>query len=308
MLVPSKQLLQHARRNGYAVGAFNISNLETLQAVIAAARPQKTPVMIATTESAIAYAGAAYLKAIVDVAAQEPMRIALHLDHGKDIDLLKQCIGIGWTSVMFDGSLLPYAENVKKTAQVVRYAHAKGVSVEGELGAIPGIEDRVHVNDKQAFFTDPIQAQDFAKKTGVDALAISVGTAHGPYKFSHESILDYARIKKVKELVRVPLVLHGASGIPQGLVAEVHAHCDSLGDCTRLAGARGVSDSAIKRAIHCGISKIDIDSDLRIAFLAGIRRVLLHDKDAYDPRIFLTEAKKEVEDIVRRKIKLFSMK
>ncbi|MDP2656399.1 MAG: class II fructose-bisphosphate aldolase, partial [bacterium] len=191
MLVNAKQLLQKAYRQHYAVPAFNISNLEALQGIMEAATLLRSPVIIQTTESAIQYAGLEFLHALVTTASKiYPIKIALHLDHGKDIKLIKRCIDAGWTSVMFDGSSLPYKENVSKTQQVVAWAHAKGVSVEAELGAIKGKEDRIDIDARAAFFTDPIQAVEFVKMTKIDSLAISIGTAHGPFKFEDKTILD----------------------------------------------------------------------------------------------------------------------
>ncbi len=305
MLVSSKSLVTHANKHSYALGAFNFSNLEMLQAIIEAAVLEKSPVIIATTESAIEYAGLSYLKAMAYMAANNPVKIALHLDHGKDLKLIKKCIDFGYTSVMFDGSKLPYKENIKKTKQVVQWARSKGVSVEAELGAIRGKEDKVSVKDEDAFFTDPLQAADFVKQTGIDILAISIGTAHGPFKFSGEAHLDFARLKKIKELTRMPLVLHGASGVSSEVVDALHNHCSDFGDCSRLQGAHGVSDTAIRRAIKLGINKINIDSDLRIAFVSGMRSALLENKTDYDPRTFLGAGKVEVCNIVKEKIKLF---
>lgn len=308
MLVSAKSLLDHAHRHRYAVGAFNINNLEILQAVVAAALETKSPVIIQTSEGAIQYAGIDYLKAICYTAAKRSIKMALHLDHGKDLALLKQCIAWGWTSVMFDGSTLPYKENVSKTKQVVRWANAKGISVEAELGAIKGIEDLVNVKEREAFFTDPSQALDFVKKTGIDSLAISIGTAHGPFKFSSEPTLDFDRLKEIKRLTKKPLVLHGASGIPEHLLEMIHDHCEALDDCDRVKNARGVSDALIKKAIKLGINKINIDSDLRLAFLAGMRKTLLENTHAYDPRVLMKEAKELITNVVVQKMKLFSGK
>ncbi len=306
MLVSGKSLLDHAHRNGYAVGAFNVNNLEILQSVIAAALTTKSPVIVQTSEGAIQYAGLDYLKALAYTAAKRPIKMALHLDHGKDLKLIKQCIEWGWTSVMFDGSTLPYAENVSKTKMVVRLAHAKGVSVEAELGAIKGIEDLVDVKEREAFFTDPKQAVDFIKKTGIDSLAISIGTSHGPFKFLGEPTLDLKRLEKIKRLTKKPLVLHGASGIPEHLLELIHDNCTLLDDCDRIKDARGVSDALIKKAIKRGINKINIDSDLRLAFLAGVRKTLLKDTHAYDPRVLMKEAKALMTQVVIQKMKLFS--
>lgn len=306
MLVSAKQLLQKAHRGQYAVPAFNISNLETLQGIMEAASSLRSPVIIQTTESAIEYAGVEFLYALVTTAAKKyPINIALHVDHGKDLKIIKKCIALGWTSVMFDGSSLPFKENIKKTQQVVRWAKAKGVSVEAELGAIKGKEDKIDIDARAVLFTDPTQAVEFVRSTNIDSLAISIGTAHGPFKFEGETILDFKRLAQIKSLTRLPLVLHGASGISQHIVEMLHHQCEDLHDCKRVSGARGVSDKAIKKAISLGINKINIDSDLRLAFTAGMRTALLKQSEAYDPRDILKEGRTLVADVVTQKIKLF---
>ncbi len=306
MLVTLKTLLTDANRRGYAVGAFNVTNLESVQAVIAAAENLKRPVIIQTTEKAISYAGLHTIRSLCMTAAMNAkVPVAFHMDHGKDLTLVKQCIDSGWTSVMFDGSALPYKENLAKTKRVVAWARKRGVSVEAELGALKGKEDFVDIKEQEAFFTDPKQAVDFVTQTGIDALAISVGTAHGPFKFSGDVHLDYKRIGTIKKLTKKPLVLHGASGVPQEIVDELHNHCDDLGDCARLSGSKGVPDSAIKKAIKNGINKINIDSDLRIACLDGIRTSLLEKKEEYDPRVFLAAGRDKMTEVVMQKIKLF---
>ncbi len=306
MLVTAKQLLQKAHREGYAVPAFNISNLETLQGIMEAASVLRSPVIIQTTESAIEYAGIEFLYAMVTAAAKEySIKIALHFDHGKNLKLIKQCIDRGWTSVMFDGSSFPFEENIAKTKQVVAWAMAKGVSVEAELGAIKGKEDKIDIDARAALFTDPKQAVVFVKDTKIDSLAISIGTAHGPYKFDGKTVLDFKRLTHIKTLTRIPLVLHGASGIPTKIVDMLHNRCTQLHDCKRVSGAHGVSDSAIKKAITLGINKINIDSDLRLAFMAGMRNALLTKPEAYDPREILIDGRSLVASVVTQKIKLF---
>lgn len=306
MLVNAKTLLQKAHRQQYAVPAFNISNLEVLQGIMEAASEHRSPVIIQTTESAIEYAGMDFLYALVTTAAKKyPVKIALHFDHGKNTKLIKQAIDYGWTSVMFDGSSFPLEENIAKTQEIVRYAHAKGVSVEAELGAIKGTEDKISVSEREAFFTDPTEAVTFVKKTGIDSLAISIGTAHGPFKFEHETVLDFKRLKAIKELTKKPLVLHGASGISATVAKQLHYRCEDLGDCSRIAKAHGVSDGAIRKAIKLGINKINIDSDLRIAFTAGVRTALLKNIDAYDPRDILAPGRDLVRSAVGKKITLF---
>lgn len=307
MLVTLKKLLTDANSKGYAIGAFNVTNLESIQAVIRAAEETKSAVIIQTTEKAIQYAGIEYLRALcITAAVNAKVKVAFHLDHGKDLTLIKKCIDSGWTSVMFDGSALSYKENCAKTKKVVSWAKKQGVSVEAELGAIKGKEDYVDIKDREVFFTNPKQAIDFVKQTGIDALAISVGTAHGPFKFFDEAHLDFKRIAAIKKLTKKPLVLHGASGVPHEIVDELHNHCNDLGDCARLSGSKGVPDSAIRKAVQCGINKINIDSDLRIACLDGIRTSLLEKKEEYDPRVFLSAGREKMKEVVKQKIALFS--
>ncbi len=308
MLVSSASILKKASQNGYAVGAFNVYNLETIHAAVDTSAAKKSPLILQTSEAALTYAGVDYLKAITYIAAQQRIPIALHVDHGKDIAVIKECIKKGWTSVMFDGSLLPFEKNVRLTRDLVRYAKPRGVSVEGELGAIKGVEDLVRVKDRQVLFTDPSQASEFVSRTGVDALAISIGTAHGPFKFQGEPFLDFLRLKKIKEQVAIPLVLHGASGIAKEDLRVLHRECRSVGDCERLEEAVGIADKDIKKAIRFGIAKVNIDSDLRIAFLAGIREAIVMHHDWYDPRKILGEGSVRMKKVIAQKIKLFGSK
>jgi len=308
MLTTNKEILSAADKGGYAVGAFNVNNLEIVQAVIEAAVEEKSPVIIQTSEGAIEYAGIDFLMALIRVAAQSPVPVSMHLDHGKDLKVIKRCIDAGYTSVMFDGSLLPFAENVRLTKQVVAWARSKGVSVEAEIGAIKGVEDLVSVSEKEAFFTSPDEAAKFVEQTDCDALAISIGTAHGAFKFKGEQVLDIDRLKKIDALVKVPLVLHGASGISPELVEKTHQFCDQLDDCNRLEGAAGVPDAMIREAIKNGIRKINIDSDLRIAFTAGLRETIVRDHKAIDPRKLLALSKKMMKEVVRHKMELFGSK
>ncbi len=308
MLTTNKEILTAADKGGYAVGAFNVNNLEIVQAVIETAVEEKSPVIIQTSEGAIEYAGLDYLIALIRVAAQSPVPVSMHLDHGKDLKVIKRCIDAGYTSVMFDGSLLPFEENVRLTKQVVAWAKPQEVSVEAEIGAIKGVEDLVSVSEKEAFFTSPDEAAKFAQETGCDALAISIGTAHGAFKFKGEQVLDIERLKKIDALVKVPLVLHGASGISPELVDKTKQFCDQLDDCNRLEGAAGVPDAMIQEAIKHGIRKINIDSDLRIAFTAGLRETIVRDHKAIDPRKLLTLSKTMMKEVVRHKMELFGSK
>jgi len=305
MLVNLNKVLIPARRNGYAVPAFNFNNLEFLQALTEAAQESKSPIIIQTSEGALEYMGLDYIGGMIKAAAKNiKIPLVLHLDHGKDLKVIKQVIASGYyTSIMFDGSSLPYEENVAKTKQVVKWAHAKKMSVEAELGILKGIEDKVSAAEN--VFTNPLQAVDFVKKTNCDALAVAIGTSHGAYKFTGSGKLDLARLKEIAQLVKIPLVLHGASGVPQKLLDLIKFQCEKIGDCDRLSGAKGVPDTEIVGAVKLGISKINIDTDLRMAFTAGVRNSLLQDLKVFDPRKYLGAGKKEVKQIALEKIKLF---
>jgi len=300
MLSRLAPLLQKARRGRYAVGAFNVNNLEIIQAVMAAAEAERAPVVLQTSEGAIDYAGMDELGTLVHLAAKKSKRpVVFHLDHGKNYDLVVEAIKSGYyTSVMFDGSSLPYPENIAATKRIVKMAHARGIDVEAELGAIAGIEDFVSVEEKDAHLTKPEQAAEFVRATGCDALAIAIGTSHGAYKFKGESNLDYPRLKKIAEQVKVPLVLHGASSVP----AWVKNLCTEFG-CD-IAAAKGVSETSIKKAVGLGINKVNVDTDLRIAFDAGIRKFLKERPEVIDPREILKPAKELITKVVRQKMKL----
>lgn len=296
MLVSLNKILGEADKGGYAVPAFNINNMEILQAIVAAAVKMRAPVIIQTSEGAIKYAGMDYLVAMVKVAAKVPVPIALHLDHGKDLKVIKHAIESGYTSVMIDASTLPYRKNIAKTKKVVELANKKGVSVEAELGAIEGVEDLIKVSEKQEVFTDPEQAKNFVKRTGCDALAISIGTAHGPCKFKGKPQLDFKRLKKIDELVKVPLVLHGASQVPQQYIRMAKKYGG------KIKKANGVSDSLLKRAIKLGIRKVNTDTDLRLVFNGVIRKTLKREPEIYDPRKILRPVREEMIKIAEHRI------
>jgi fructose-bisphosphate aldolase class II len=301
MLTTLSSVLEKAKRGKYAVGAFNVNNLEMIQAIMVAAEAEKSPVIISTSEGALEYAGMDELGTLVHLAAvRSKLPIVFHLDHGKDVKLVERAIKSGWyTSVMFDGSSLPLKENIKATKRLVEMAHKRGISVEAELGAIAGIEDFVSVEARDAHFTNPEQAREFVEKTKCDALAIAIGTSHGAYKFKEASSLDFKRLQKIRSLVKIPLVLHGASGIP----ANVKKICIEHG--CKIEDAKGVSDAHIKKAVSLGINKVNIDSDLRIAFDAGVRRFLSENPEVIDPRKILGPAKDLITQVVRQKMKLF---
>jgi len=299
MLVTNKDVLMPARQNGYAVGAFNINNLESLLAVNEAALEENSPVIVAVTPSAIKYAGLSYLSKIVRTAAESTsVPMSLHLDHGETFDTVQKCVEAGFSSVMFDGSFLKFEENVALTRKVVDLAHEKGISVEAELGRLAGVEEST-VEEKEAVLTDPNVAKEFIERTGVDALAVAIGTSHGAYKFKAEPKLDFERLKLIKERVNVPLVLHGASSVPQWIIEKASKYG------AELTGARGIPEEHIKKAISLGISKINIDTDLRLAFTATVREVLANSPKEFDPRKILGPAKDAMKEVVKGKMRLF---
>ncbi|NQU83960.1 MAG: class II fructose-1,6-bisphosphate aldolase [Parcubacteria group bacterium] len=298
MLVSLKKILIKAQKGKYAVPAFNINDLEVLQAVIGAAKKLKSPIIIQASEGAIKYAGMKNLVNMVNVAAKEKIPVAFHLDHGKNLKVVKNAIKSGFTSVMFDGSSFSFRKNLRLTKKVVGWAHKKGVSVEAELGALKGIEDLVSVSEKEAILTNPEQSGEFVKKTGCDALAIAIGTSHGAHKFKGVAKLDIKRLSEIKKNVKVPLVLHGASGVPQELIKLIKKCGGDVGN------AKGNSPAEIKKAIKGGVCKINIDTDLRLAFTAGVRCKLKEDKKVIDPRKILGEAKELMEKVAEDKIKL----
>lgn len=299
MLVPAKPLLVAARRKKYAVPAFNVNDLEFLKAVMSAAEKMKSPIVVQTSEGAIEYAGMDYLVAMIRVAAKAPVPVVMHVDHGKDLALLKRAIASGYTSVMYDGSSLPYAENVRNTKKVVAWARAKGVSVEAEIGALAGIEDLVNVAEKDAKLTNPEEAARFAKETRCDSLAVAIGTSHGAFKFKGKTHLDIERLKKISKLVKLPIVLHGASGVLEDVKEIAEKYGAKLGE------ARGVLDADITQAIKHGVAKINIDTDLRIAFTAGIREAVHDMPKVIDPRKLLEPASLLMREVAMRKMKLF---
>lgn len=297
VLATNKELLEKAKIGRYAVGQFNFNNMEFLQGIISAAEEKNSPAILATSEGAIKYATMQYIQDMaINAASKSKVKLSIHLDHGRDLELVKKCIESGYTSIMYDGSYLPYEENVKITKQVVEWAHAKGISVEGELGKLAGVEDNVAEND--SVYTHPDQALDFVIRTGVDSLAVAIGTSHGAYKFKGESKLDFERLKIIASKVSVPLVLHGASGVIREIVENAKKHGAVLED------ARGVSDEHIKTAVSLGVCKVNIDTDLRLAFMAGVREVLDTKKGEIDPRNYLGAGKEAIKKVVLHKIGL----
>jgi fructose-bisphosphate aldolase class II len=299
MLVTNRDLMVPARRNCYAVGAFNVQNLESLSAIAEAATEEKSPVIVQITPSAIKYAGLAYISNLVKTAAQlVPVPMSMHLDHGEDFDTATRCVDAGFTSVMIDGSFLKFDENVALTKRVVSIAHPRGVSVEAELGKLAGVEER-SVEEREAILTDPKAAGEFVEKTGVDALAVAIGTSHGAYKFRSEAKLDLERLRLISETVSIPLVLHGASSVPEWLVEKATKYGAALG------GAKGIPEEQIKKAVSMGIAKINIDTDLRLAFTATVREVLTNSPKEFDPRKILGPAKEAMKEVAESKMRLF---
>jgi len=299
VFVTNKDLMVPARKNGYAIGAFNVQNLESMSAIAEAATEEKSPVIMQITPSVIKYAGLAYISNLVKTAAQlAPVPIAIHLDHGDSFETAVKCVEAGFSSVMIDGSFLDFDDNVAVTKRVVNVAHLKGVSVEAELGKLAGVEER-SVAEKEAILTDPENAVEFVEKTGVDTLAVAIGTSHGAYKFKSEAKLDLERLKTISEKIGVPLVLHGASSVPQWIVEKANKYG------AKLSGAKGIPEEQIKKAISLGIAKINIDTDLRLAFTATVREVLTNSPKNFDPRKILGPAKDAMKEVAKGKMQLF---
>ncbi|MFW5704570.1 MAG: class II fructose-1,6-bisphosphate aldolase [Nanoarchaeota archaeon] len=296
-LVTTKSMLKKAQNGGYAVGAFNTSNLEITKAIIRAAEELNSPVIIQASVSAIKYAGIDELSAIVHTCAKKTkIPIALHLDHGPSLEWVKKCIAHGFSSVMIDASSKPYEENVRITRECVRYANKYGIPVEAEIGALSGVEDDVKVRD--SVYTNPDQAVKFVAETGCSSLAIAIGTSHGPYKFEGGSKLDFKRLEEIRERVKIPLVLHGASSIPQKIVKKAEKFGAKLGNPC------GVSDAHLKKATKLGICKVNTDSDLRLAFDAALREEVFRMPEVYDPRTILSVTSDAIYETVKEKIKL----
>jgi len=268
-------------------------------AVAEAATEEKSPAIVAVTPSAIKYAGLPYLSKIVRTAAESaPVPMSLHLDHGEDFETASKCVAAGFTSVMIDGSHLSFEDNIALTMKVVDMAHPKGVSVEAELGRLAGVEEKT-VEEKEAILTDPNVAKEFVDRTSVDALAVAVGTSHGAYKFKGEAKLDFERLKTIRDKVDLPLVLHGASSVPAWIIEKAAKYG------AQLEGAKGIPEEHIKKAISLGIAKINIDTDLRLAFTAAIREVLTNSPKEFDPRKILGPAKEAMKEVIRGKMRLF---
>ena len=300
MLVTTKEMFEKSMKEGFAIGAFNVNNMEIVQAITDAAHETQSPVILQASSSAIKYARIGYLMKMVQAAVEEypEVPIAIHLDHGPDFETAKMCIDNGFTSVMIDGSKYSFEENVALTKQVVDYAHGKGVVVEAELGKLAGIEDEVNVSVSDAMFTDPEQAREFVEKTGCDSLAIAIGTSHGAYKFKGEAKLRFDILKQVKEKIpNTPIVLHGASTV----IPELVEMCNQYGG--DIPGAKGVPDEMLHEASLSGVSKINVDTDLRLAMTAAIRKVFAEEPSVFDPRKYLLPARELITKTVQHKIR-----
>lgn len=297
-LVTTKEMFRKAYDGGYAIGAFNVNNMEIVQGITEAAREVCAPMILQVSKGARAYANHTYLVKLVEAAVIEcpEIPIALHLDHGPDFETCKSCIDGGFTSVMIDGSHHSFEENIAVTKRVVEYAHAHGVWVEAELGRLAGVEE--DVSSEHSIYTDPDQAVEFVERSGCDSLAIAIGTSHGAYKFKGEAKLDFERLEKIGSLMPgYPLVLHGASSVPQEFVEM----CNTYGG--KVAGAAGVPEELLRKAAGMAICKINIDTDIRLAMTASIRKQLVEHPEEFDPRGYLKPARQAVKDMVQHKIK-----
>ena len=300
-LVNTKEMFKKAYEGGYAVGAFNVNNMEIVQGITEAAGELKAPVILQVSKGAREYANPTYLVKLVEAAVAEnpDIPIALHLDHGPSFEMCKACVDDGFTSVMFDGSSKPYEENVEEAARVVEYAHKYNVTVEAELGTLAGVEDEVSVEADKAMYTDHDQVQDFVSRTGVDSLAIAIGTSHGAYKFKpgQNPKLRLDILEEVsKRLPGFPIVLHGASSVPQEFVKLVNQYGGNM------PNAIGIPESELCKAAKMAVCKINIDSDIRLAMTATIRQYFAEHPDRFDPRQYLAPAREAVKNMVAHKI------
>jgi fructose-bisphosphate aldolase, class II len=299
-LVTTKEMFKKAYEGKYAIGAFNVNNMEIIQGITDAAKEEQSPVILQVSAGARKYAKHIYLVKLIEAALadSDDLPICLHLDHGDSYELCKDCIDGGFTSVMIDGSKYPFEENIALTKKVVDYAHDKGVVVEAELGKLAGIEDAVNVDVRDATFTDPDQAVEFVERTGVDSLAVAIGTSHGAYKFKGTPYLDFERLEKISNMLSdYPLVLHGASTVMPEFVKK----CNEFGG--QIPGAQGVPEDMLFRAGKMGVCKINIDTDLRLAMTASIREQLINDPANFDPRKYLGPARTAIKGMVQHKMR-----
>ena len=299
-LISSKEIFKKSLKGGYAVGAFNVNNMEIIQGITEAVKEKKAPLILQFSAGARKYAKTPYLRHLVQAAIEDTeLDIVLHLDHGEDFEICKECVDTGFTSVMIDGSKHPLEENIKLTKQVVDYAHSKGVVVEAELGRLKGIEDNISVSEKEAILTDPDEAVRFVKETGCDSLAIAIGTSHGAYKFSSEPKLYFDRLQEIQDAVGdFPLVLHGASSVLPDLVKICNEHGG------KLPGAKGVPEDMITKAAKMNVCKVNIDTDLRLAMTATIRKEFDKNPANFDPRNYLGPAREAIKEVVKHKLEV----
>lgn len=297
-LVTSKEMFKKAYEGGYAIGAFNVNNMEIIQGITEAAMEVNAPLILQVSAGARKYANHTYLMKLIEAALIETgLPICVHLDHGDTFELCKSCIDGGFSSVMIDGSHHSFEENIKLTKQVVDYAHDKGVVVEGELGRLAGIEDAVNVSEKDAAFTDPDQVEEFVKRTGVDSLAIAIGTSHGAFKFKGEPRLRFDILEEVqKRLPGFPIVLHGASSVIPEFVEMINKFGGDM------PGAQGVPEDMLRKAARMAVCKINIDSDLRLAMTASIRKYFAENPSHFDPRQYLKPARSAIKELVKNKL------
>ncbi len=299
-LVTTTKMFEDAYKNGYAVGAFNVDNVDIMKAVLQAAEKTKSPVIIAISSGALKFIGENYVRQVIDCAMKEiTVPVALHLDHGKSVELCKKCVDLGFTSVMIDASSCDFEENIRQTKEVVEYAHAHGVVVESELGAIAGVEDDVCVDDKYGHFTHPNDAVEFVKRTGIDSLAIAIGTAHGAYKFKpgqkpelRFDILDEIETK----MPGFPLVLHGASSVPHASLEILNKYGGKMPE------AIGIPEEMLRKAASKGICKINVGTDIRVAYVGALRKALCEFPEKFDCRTFITPAMEAVTALVEDKV------
>jgi fructose-bisphosphate aldolase class II len=299
MLATGLEILKKAREEGYGVGAFNVNNMEFLQAVLEAAEEQRSPVILALSEGAMKYGGRALNLMAVELAKEARVPVAVHLDHGSSYESVLRALRAGFTSVMIDKSHEDFETNVRETRRAVEAAHAVGVTVEAELGRLAGIEEHVAVDEKDALLTNPEEARIFMERTGADYLAVAIGTSHGAYKGKGRPFIDHARLERIARLVPAPLVLHGASAVPPELVERFRASGGEIGE------AAGIHPEDIKKAISLGIAKINTDTDLRLAFTALIREALNKNPKEFDPRKYLGPAREAVKEVVKSRMELF---
>jgi fructose-bisphosphate aldolase class II len=297
-LVTSTEMFKKAYEGGYAIGAFNVNNMEIIQGITEAAKEEQAPLILQVSAGARKYAKHTYLMKLIEAALIDTdLPIVVHLDHGEDFEICKACIDGGFTSVMIDGSKHPFEENIRLTKQVVDYAHDKGVVVEGELGRLAGIEDDVNVSEEDASYTKPEQVQEFVERTGVDSLAIAIGTSHGAYKFKGEAKLRFDILEEIGKLVPgFPIVLHGASSVVPEFVDTINKYGGDM------PGAQGVPEDMLRKAASMAVCKINIDSDLRLAMTASIRKHFAENPGDFDPRQYLRPAREAIKKLVRHKI------